>query len=119
MAHLAQQGNFDDYRPGDLQSSTTMNDFLFSGKKGRVLDYASATVMLARGAGLPARMAIGYLPGVRDPLSGAFLVRESDAHAWAEVYFEKQGWVPFDSAPRTDVMLRSQSTSRFQRLFQA
>ena len=119
VAHLAQQGNFDDYRPGDLQSSTTMNDFLFRGKKGSVLDYASATVMLARGAGLPARMAIGYLPGVRDPLSGAFLVRESDAHAWAEVYFEKQGWVPFDSAPRTDVMLRSRSTSRFQRLFQA
>lgn len=119
VAHLSQEGNFDDYRPGDLQSSTTMNDFLFNGAKGSVLDYASATVMLARGAGLPSRMAIGYLPGVRDPLSGAYLVRESDAHAWAEVYFEKQGWVPFDSAPRTDVMLPTQSDSRFRRLFQA
>lgn len=119
VAYLAREGNFDDYRPGDLQSSSTMNDFLFNGEKGSVLDYASATVMLARGAGLPARMAIGYLPGVRDPLSGAYLVRESDAHAWAEVYFDKQGWVPFDSAPRTDVMLPTQSPSRFRRIFYA
>ncbi len=48
---------------------------------------------------------MGYLPGIRDPLSGAYMVRESDAHAWAEVYFADQGWVPVDSAPRPDITL--------------
>ena len=64
------------------------------------MDYATATVMLARASGLPSRLALGYLPGIREPLSGAYMVRESDAHAWAEVYFADQGWVPVDSAPR-------------------
>ena len=69
------------------------------------MDYATATVMLARASGLPSRLALGYLPGTRDPLSGAYMVRESDAHAWAEVYFADQGWVPVDSAPRPDITL--------------
>ena len=38
-------------------------------------------------------------------MSGAYMVRESDAHAWAEVYFADQGWVPVDSAPRPDITL--------------
>ena len=103
MGHLALQGNYDRRRPGDLTSSASLDEFLFEGKPGSVLDYATATVMLTRAAGLPARLATGYLPGIRDPLSGAFMVRESDAHAWAEVFFEGQGWVPIDSAPRPEL----------------
>ena len=119
VSYLAQRTNFDDYRPGDLKSSATMNEFLFQGEAGSALDYASATVMLARAAGLPSRMAVGYLPGVRDPLSGAYLVRESDAHAWAEIYFAGHGWVPFDGAPRTDLILPGHLDSRLARLFQS
>lgn len=118
-SYLAQEANFDSNRPGDLKSSANMNDFLFQGKAGSALDYASATVMLARAAGLPARMAVGYLPGVRDPLSGAFLVRESDAHAWAEIFFARNGWAPFDSAPREDIVLPGDSGSRLHRVFQS
>ena len=118
-SYLVQEGNFDPNRPGDLKSSATMNEFLFQNKPGSALDYASATVMLARAAGLPARMAVGYLPGVRDPLSGAYLVRESDAHAWAEIFFTRHGWVPFDSAPREDIVLPGDSNSRLHRVFQS
>ena len=49
-------------------------------------------------------MAVGYLPGHRDPLSGAYKVRRDDAHAWAEVYFADHGWVPFDSSPRGELL---------------
>ena len=118
MGHLALQGNYDRRRPGDLTSSASLDEFLFEGKPGSVLDYATATVMLTRAAGLPARLAIGYLPGIRDPLSGAFMVRESDAHAWAEVFFEGQGWVPIDSAPRPDITLLFNTNSGIGYLFQ-
>jgi transglutaminase-like putative cysteine protease len=63
------------------------------------MDLATATVLLARGAGIAARLVTGYLPGQFDPLSGTYMVRESDRHAWAEVFFSNSGWVPFDSAP--------------------
>jgi transglutaminase-like putative cysteine protease len=105
MGYLSLQDNYDRNRPGDLTSSASLGQFLFENQKGSALDYATATVMLARASGLSSRLAMGYLPGVRDPLSGAYLVRESDAHAWAEVYFEGQGWVPIDNAPRPDIKL--------------
>jgi transglutaminase-like putative cysteine protease len=81
MGYLALQGKFDPHRPGDLTSSASLDEFLFEGKPGSALDYATATVMLARASGLPSRLAVGYLPGVRDPLSGAYMVRKKDAHA--------------------------------------
>jgi len=105
MGYLASQDNYDLNRPGDLTSSASLDQFLFENQEGSALDYATATVMLARASGLSSRLAMGYLPGVRDPLSGAYMVRESDAHAWAEVYFEGQGWVPIDNAPRPDIKL--------------
>ena len=74
--------------------------FIESQGKGTGMDIATATVLLARGAGIPARMVTGYLPGQFDPLSGTYMVRASDQHAWAEVFFSDSGWVPFDSAPR-------------------
>ncbi|MBC8281327.1 MAG: hypothetical protein H8E48_11110, partial [Chloroflexi bacterium] len=83
-----------------LASMATVEEFLFNRKTGSILDYATATVLLARGADLPARLAVGYLPGTRDPLTGTYRVRESDRHAWAEVQFRQTGWVPFDGAPR-------------------
>ena len=52
---------------------------------------------------LPARVAIGCLPGVHNPMTGASDVRAGDAHAWVEIRFRNNGWVPFDPTPRPDV----------------
>jgi hypothetical protein len=49
-----------------------------------------------RAAGVPARVVTGYLGGEQNELSDYFIVRQSDAHAWAEVWLEEQGWVRVD-----------------------
>lgn len=85
-----------------LALSMHPTEFLAEAGKGTAMDFATASVLLARAAGVPARLVTGYLPGNLDPLSGTYLVRESDAHAWSEIYFDGIGWVPFDSVPRPE-----------------
>ena len=68
-------------------------------KRGYCVQFTSAMVMLAREAGIPARMAIGYLPGAID--GDDRVVRVSDAHAWPELYFPRLGWVRFEPTPGT------------------
>ncbi len=63
--------------------------------------YASTMVMMARSLGLPARVAVGFAPGERQEL-GTFLVRESNAHAWAEIYFPGYGWQIFEATKSID-----------------
>lgn len=59
--------------------------------------FASAMVLMARSAGIPARIAVGYYPAsMAKSDDGWWLLREADAHAWAELYFEDLGWVVFD-----------------------
>ena len=76
-----------------------VDKFLLNQQAGDDLEYATALTLLARASGIPARLASGYLPGVRDPLSGAYMVRNADARTWSEIYFATHGWVPFDSTP--------------------
>jgi transglutaminase-like putative cysteine protease len=73
-------------------------DFLLRTHAGYCQHFAGAAALLLRLAGVPARMAVGFAPGVRDG-RGDFDVRDVDAHAWVEVYFEGYGWVPFDPTP--------------------
>jgi hypothetical protein len=73
-----------------------VDDFLFRTRVGWCEQVASSLVVMARSVGIPARLATGFVPGHRDPLSGQFVVRERDAHAWAEIYFAGVGWQPFD-----------------------
>jgi transglutaminase-like putative cysteine protease len=70
--------------------------FLFDLQRGYCDYYASAMVVLARAAGLPARLTTGYLSGTYDEAEGAYLVSEDQAHAWAEVYFPGHGWISFE-----------------------
>ncbi len=92
---------FDDSAVDQLARTLDPLEFL-SGQStsGTSMDFATATVLLARASGIPARLVTGYLPGQFDPLSGTYMVRESDQHAWAEIFLGGTGWVPFDSAPR-------------------
>jgi transglutaminase-like putative cysteine protease len=66
-------------------------------KVGYCVQFATAMVMMAREAGIPARMAIGFLPGTAD--RGTYTVRASDAHAWPELYFNGIGWLRFEPTP--------------------
>lgn len=73
-----------------------VDDFLFRTRLGWCEQIASSLVVLARSAGIPARLATGFVPGERDALTGRFVVREREAHAWAEIFFPGVGWQGFD-----------------------
>lgn len=70
--------------------------FLFDAQTGYCDYYASAFVVMARSLGIPARLAVGYATGDYDINQRAFVVRESSAHSWPEVYFPQVGWVRFE-----------------------
>jgi transglutaminase-like putative cysteine protease len=76
--------------------SEPVDDFLFRTRTGFCGHYASAFVDLMRAAGVPARVVTGYLGGERNPYDGTFIVRQSDAHAWAEVWLAGRGWTRVD-----------------------
>ncbi len=73
-----------------------VDDFLFRTHVGFCGHYASAFVVLMRAAGVPARVVTGYLGGEWIPYGDYFLVRQSDAHAWAEVWLAGRGWTRVD-----------------------
>jgi transglutaminase-like putative cysteine protease len=73
-----------------------IDDFLFTTKKGFCEHYASAFVFLMRAAHIPARVVTGYQGGEFNYLGNYYIVRQSDAHAWAEVWLSGQGWVRID-----------------------
>ena len=66
--------------------------FLFDLQTGYCDYFASAMTVLARAAGLPSRLAVGYARGTYDWERARYLVTEGDAHAWSEVYFPNHGW---------------------------
>ncbi len=74
----------------------TVDDFLFRTREGFCEHYASAMAFMLRAAGVPARVVIGYLGGRENPLGEYLIVRQSDAHAWNEVWLEGRGWVRVD-----------------------
>jgi transglutaminase-like putative cysteine protease len=70
--------------------------FWFDGQAGFCEHYASAYVYLMRSAGIPARLVGGYLGGEVNGVSGHLMVRQYDAHAWAEFYDPALGWQRVD-----------------------
>jgi len=74
-------------------------DFLDAGS-GYCVQYATAMTLMARAVGLPARMAVGFLPGQRDrDATRTWEVTARLAHTWPEIYFEDAGWVRFEPTP--------------------
>lgn len=74
----------------------TVDEFLFDTRAGFCEHYASAFVVLMRALDIPARVVTGYQGGERNPLDGYWTVRQSDAHAWAEVWLSGRGWTRID-----------------------
>ncbi|MDP3672066.1 MAG: DUF3488 and transglutaminase-like domain-containing protein [Telluria sp.] len=74
----------------------SVDEFLYTTKSGFCEHYAGAFVVLMRAAGVPARVVTGYQGGELNPVDGFLTVRQSDAHAWAEVWLAGRGWVRVD-----------------------
>lgn len=73
-----------------------VDKFMFTTRSGFCEHYASAFSVMMRAAGLPSRVVLGYQGGELNPMGGYMIVRQSDAHAWSEVWLEGRGWVRFD-----------------------
>jgi transglutaminase-like putative cysteine protease len=79
-----------------LLGRNAMDEFLFQTRQGFCEHYASAFVLLMRAAGVPARVVTGYQGGELNPMGEYLIVRQSDAHAWAEVWTSADGWIRVD-----------------------
>ncbi len=77
--------------PGD-----TVDDFLFTTHEGFCEHFAASFVILMRAAGIPARVVTGYQGGEYNEVGAYMVIRQRDAHAWAEVYLDQRGWVRVD-----------------------
>lgn len=73
-----------------------VDEFLLETLEGFCEHYASAFAVMMRAADIPARIVTGYHGGERNELNGYYVVRQSDAHAWTEVWLEGRGWVRID-----------------------
>lgn len=80
----------------ELLGADAIDDFLFNTRTGFCGHYASAFVVLMRAVGIPAHVVTGYLGGEWNPIGRYLVVRQSDAHAWAEVWLEGRGWTRVD-----------------------
>jgi transglutaminase-like putative cysteine protease len=102
-----------------LLGRNSVDEFLFSSRAGFCEHYASAFVVLMRELGIPARVVTGYQGGEINPSDGYMEVRQSDAHAWAEVWIEQRGWIRVDptGAVAPERIARSVASQSPRRLF--
>lgn len=95
LAMFRQQDFFYTLRPPPT-GRNAVDDFLFGTRKGFCQHYASAFTVLMRAAGIPAHVVIGYQGGEMNEFGDYYVVRQSDAHAWSEIWLEGRGWVRVD-----------------------
>ena len=82
--------------PPLLTKTNPIDDFLFRTRRGFCQHYASAFAFLMRAAGIPARVVTGFVGGHYNSIGGFYVIRESDAHAWDEVWIHGRGWMRVD-----------------------
>jgi hypothetical protein len=95
LAYFHQENFYYTLTPPRLGPDPT-DEFLFETRRGFCEHYASAFVTLMRAAGVPARVVVGYQGGIYNSTGNYLIVRQSDAHAWAEVWLKDAGWVRVD-----------------------
>ncbi len=84
------------------ESQRPVDEFLLRTRRGHCQLFASSLALMARSLGIPARVVSGYRGGVWSEPDQAYLVSNSMAHLWVEVYFIDHGWIPFDPSPADD-----------------
>jgi transglutaminase-like putative cysteine protease len=82
--------------------ANSVDDFLFTTRRGFCGHYASAFAALMRGAGIPARIVTGYQGGTYNRFANYWIVQQNRAHAWVEVWMDSQGWVRIDPTSAID-----------------
>ena len=95
LEHLRTGGFSYTLDPG-VYGPNTADEFWFDRKEGFCEHIASAFVILMRAMDIPARIVTGYQGGERNGVDGFWVLRQSDAHAWAEVWLAGRGWVRVD-----------------------
>ena len=93
---LMRDGGFEYTLTPQRLGRDSVDELLFTTRAGFCGHYASAFVFLMRAGGIPARVVTGYQGGEWNPIGGYLTVRQSDAHAWAEVWLPARGWVRAD-----------------------
>jgi hypothetical protein len=76
--------------------SDTVDEFLFGNRVGFCEQISTSLAVMLRSIGIPAREAVGYVPGPYNPITDVYAVRANDAHAWVQVWFPGYGWQSFD-----------------------
>jgi len=91
LAYFREQPFVYTLTPGTLQGDP-IDQFLFETRRGFCEHYAGSFALLMRLAGVPSRVVIGYQGGEKNPHAEHWVVRQSDAHAWTEVWLPELGW---------------------------
>jgi len=87
--------------------------FIFDAKTGYSDYFGSSMAVMLRAAGIPSRLAVGYLNSEYDEKDDIYIVLESGAHAWPEAYFSNYGWIPFEPTPGRGVGIVGAPYSNF------
>ncbi|HEX2239596.1 MAG TPA: DUF3488 and transglutaminase-like domain-containing protein [Actinomycetota bacterium] len=95
-AYLRKNFRYNLDSPVPPEGQDAVDHFLFETDVGFCEQFASATTVMLRSLGIPARVVAGYAVGRRNPFTGLYEVKNSDAHTWVEVYFPRYGWYEFD-----------------------
>ena len=74
----------------------TVDEFLFGNRTGFCEQISTALAVMLRSIGIPAREAVGYVPGPYNPITDLYDIQAKDAHAWVQVWFPGYGWQSFD-----------------------
>jgi len=91
-----QSNNFIYTRKPPILTHDPIDQFLFNSRAGFCEHYASAFTFMMRAAGIPARIVTGYQGAEYNPAQDYYIVRQSNAHAWTEVWLQHQGWTRID-----------------------
>jgi transglutaminase-like putative cysteine protease len=90
---------YDEQPPSPIGGTPPLVAFVNEDKRGYCQHYAGAMALMLRLLGVPARVAVGFTSGEYDEDDEEWTVKDTNAHAWVEVWFPEFGWIPFDPTP--------------------
>lgn len=96
IEHLRAQAFQYSLNPGSYEGRDKLEEFLFERKVGFCEHFSAAFATLMRAADVPSRVVVGYLGGEWRPNGGWMKIKQSDAHAWTELWLEGKGWTRVD-----------------------